>query len=239
MALPATDTFLQSTGSSQALSTYNASFTQQIGTFTVQSGTGYTSSSAAGVDCLAFWNADAFNERQYAITQMATGWVAAGVYGGPAVRGNSTGGGAGYGIEAKNGEWYLGRWVGAAWTTIRSHLDVGAFSAADGDFLRLQAENITGAVRLTFSRAPVATPNTFTTIAVFDDTAGNRVLSGSGGICGYDNTSSAMIGAFEAGNLAAPAAQLSHRNGIAIASISHFNGIAKASVSAINGLTIS
>lgn len=202
MTLPATETFLQSTGSAQALSTHNPSFTTQIGTFTVQSGTGYVSSSSAGVDCMAFWNADAFQNAQYAKTQMPAGFVAAGIYGGPAVRCSAAGGGAGYGLEAKNGEWYLGRYVAGAWTAIRSHADVGAFSCADLDWFLLEVTTPDASrVRLVFKRATNAAPNTFTTIATFDDTNANRVLSGAGGIAGYDNTSSPMIGAWEAGDL--------------------------------------
>lgn len=204
MALPATDAF--TSGSNQSLTSYSASWTIGMGAFNVHTA-GHVAGAAAGADSMAFWNADAFNAAQYSKVQTATGWVAAArPFIGPAVRCSSTGGGAGYGVEFGGGnEWYLGRIVGASWTTVRDHTTGGAMTVADGDWVMLEVTTPdANTVRVVLKHAAAATPNTFTTISTFDDTNANRLLSGSGGIAGYDNTSSPAATNFEAGNLATP-----------------------------------
>jgi hypothetical protein len=64
MALPATDTFLQTTGSPQGLATYNASWTVSNGACNVPTNTGTVEGSVTELN-LAYWNADTFSTEQY------------------------------------------------------------------------------------------------------------------------------------------------------------------------------
>lgn len=232
MALPVNETFLQSSGNPQPLTTFSPNFTILVGNFSVPSGGSYVSPAAGGVDGAAWWNADAFPDAQFSEVVMAVGWVAAGIYVGPACRLSAAGG---YGVEANSSNWYLGRFVGTVWSTIAS----GTWSGADGSVLRIEASNPNASTaRLRVLAAAAATPTNFTQLTTFDDTSADRRMSGSAGIAGYDNTSSPGIDILRADALPAPSAQITHRNGILLSGISHINGIAKAGISHINGLTI-
>lgn len=197
MALPASDTFLQSTGAAQALAgAYSASWTHVVGAYTVPSGTGDVRTNSGGVDCLARWNADAPNADQYAQVTTATGWAASGRYIGPAVA-VSAAGQNGYSIEATASEWLIGRVLAGAWTTIAS----GSWSAANGDVIRLERTIPNGTtVRLVLKRNG-------TTVTTFDDTSGSRITAaGYVGLGGYDGASfDPGVALWEGGNLAGAA----------------------------------
>lgn len=82
MALPATDTF--TTGSDQDIESYSANWTENSGDFQVVAATDDVYQNDSNYDHFAHWNADAFNNDQYA--QIVVNAITTGGYIGPAVR---------------------------------------------------------------------------------------------------------------------------------------------------------
>lgn len=203
MALPASDTFLQSSGSPQTLAVYSASWTQSQGVWTVPSGTGDVRPNSAATDCLAHWNADTPNASQYSQVITATGWAASGRYVGPAVRVTTS---TGYALQCNSTSWVLGRIVSGAWTQVGT----GSQTFADGDVIRLEVETLdANTVRLRMYRALAATPTSFTQFGGnIDDTNAARITAVNFlGMTGYDAApSDPCIAFWEGGNLSAAVA---------------------------------
>lgn len=205
MALPVSDTFLQNSGTVQSLATYSGNWVMPTGwTWNIPNGSGFVTSATSGADILAYWNADTFDQHQYAEVVFQTGFAATGRYCGPAVRcgGTTSSNASGYGLEINGaGSYGLGRIVNGAWTSLTS----GSTSAvADGSVMRVESENVTSpaaAVRITVKRAPANDPTNFSTVFTYDDTDAARLTSGKAGICGYDSSADPMIASFAAGNV--------------------------------------
>lgn len=200
MALPASDTFLQTSGSAQALAdVYSTSWTHAQGVWTVPSGTGDVRQNSSATDCLAYWDADAPNASQYSQVTLATGWAASGRYDGPATRVAAS---TGYALQVTATSWVLGRIVSGAWT----QLGTGSQTVADGDVIRLEVETIdANTVRLRMYRALAATPTSFTQFGGnVDDTSAARITAANFlGITGYDAApSDPCIAEWQGGNLA-------------------------------------
>lgn len=195
MALPASDTFLQTSGGPQALNVYSANWQQVQGTFTVPNATGDVRCVSSGVDHLARWTADTPGASQYAEVTPATGWAASGRYIGPAVRVSASG--DAYSVQATGADWVVGRMVGGAWTGIGS----GSWTAADGQAIRIEVETIDAAtVRLVLKRNG-------TTVTTIDDTNAARITAANSlGFGGYDAAGSDPgIADWSGGNLGAAA----------------------------------
>lgn len=192
MTLPASDTFLQTSGGPQALNVYSANWQQAQGTFNVPNGTGDVRCTASGVDHLARWTADTPNADHYTEITPATGWAASGRYIGPAVRVSSAA--SGYSVQATGGDWVMGRMVSGAWTSIGS----GSWTAVDGQPIRLEVTTVDAStVRLVLKRNG-------TTVTTIDDTSGSRITAANSlGFGGYDaGGSDPAIADWTGGNLA-------------------------------------
>lgn len=190
MALPFSDTFLQSSGGVQAINVYNAGWSNAIGGFQVPNATGDVRSTTAGEN-LARWGTDAPNADHYTEITTATGWAATGVYVGTAVRVQS-GAATGYYVYGNGSAWELIRMVAGTATIIAS----GSWTATDGQVIRLEVTGVGATVTLVAKKAG-------TTVTTFNDTTGSRITTaGLGGIAGYDSGASApSIASFTVDNL--------------------------------------
>lgn len=198
MALPFSDTFLQTTGGVVALATYNASWATLIGGWQLPDAVGEVRSTTSGEN-VARWGGDAPNADHYAEVTTATGWAATGVYLGAAVRAQS-GAATAYYAYGNGSAWELIRMVAGTPTIIAS----GSWTATDGQIIRLEVTGVGGTVTLVLKKAG-------TTITTFNDTSGSRITTaGYGGIAGYDPAASApSIAFFTVDNLGAASSDVS------------------------------
>lgn len=183
MTLPATDNFTAANGTD--LVTYNASWTYNGGVFAINSNAVYSNS--AGIETGAHWNADAFNNDQYA--QGVCAIIAALRWIGVAVRCHASAQ-TYYGYYGSNADRYLFKEVAATWTQIGSA--GGAFIAAD--VIRLEVSGTT--------LTPKLNGSTDATIGAQTDSA---ISSGSAGISGSSLSTVVSLDDWEGGNLGAAA----------------------------------
>lgn len=185
MALPATDTFTAADGT--ALTTYSASWTLNDGNFAIN--TNSVHSNAATVETGAHWNADTFNDNQYALgTIVAIGANPMGV----AVRAHATAA-TWYGFYSDTGGSYLHKNVAGVWTQLGS--TGAAFSVND-------------IIRIEVSGATVTPMRNGATISPPGAQTDSAIASGSAGITGYNNSTSSRVDGWEGGNLAGGATSI-------------------------------
>jgi hypothetical protein len=187
MALPATDNF--TTGSDQALATYSASWTQNNGAANVLDATDDVVS-FDNSDWLAHWNADSFDDDQYA--QLVLSAVGEDTWIGPSARvaASAT---TGYLIDCRSKvgatSKYLSKLVAGSWTTLASSTN----SYSVSDLIRLEAEGST--------ITPLVNGSEDTDLGAQTDSA---ITSGSAGLAGYGKFAPVSRGDdWEGGNLAA------------------------------------
>jgi len=184
MALPATDVF--TSASDQALTTYSASWTNNSGAFQVVGATDDVMANSSGNECGAHWNADSFNNNQYAQAKV-TARSASGVVG-AAVRCHASAA-TYYGYYTDSGASYLFKMVAGSWTQLGSN----AAALAVNDIIRIEANGTT--------ITPKKNGSTTGTPGAQTDSA---IASGYAGLSGYGNQTTARVDNFEGGNLAAP-----------------------------------
>jgi hypothetical protein len=196
MALPASDTFLQTSGGTQALTTYSASWSLVQGTFNVGDNTGYVAGGSGGVTNIARWNADAFNANHRSDVVFSSANISNGIYIGPAVRCQS-GAATAYHFDSNGSDNYLVRTVAGSDTI----LSQPAGSFADGDVCRLKVSGTGATVTLTVEKALAASPTSFSTFATFDDTDAARITTaGYAGVFIYGDTAGGGIVLWSADN---------------------------------------
>lgn len=177
MSLPASDTF---TGTNNdQLTTYSANWALNNGDFDIQSNA--LAPDAPSTECGAFWNADSFNNDQYAkvtlIAELATPAV------GPAVRCAGAGVATYYGLYNVTGGIYMFKMVAGTWTQLGTTIA----SAAVNDVLKLSVSGTT----LTYNLNGVdRTTRTDSAIA-----------SGKAGVCGFDDNTGARMDNWEGGDI--------------------------------------
>ena len=180
MALPASDDFTAADGT--ALTTHSASWTLCSGNFAIYSN---AVGSSAGGECGAGWNADAFENDQYAKATVALidtvdDWHIVGV----AVRCDVTTPSANYyGFYGSDTEGYLFKIVAGVYTQFGAA--TAGFDATD--VIRIEAEGTTITAKING-----------VTVRTADD---NAFASGAAGICGYRAGEESMLGDWEGGNL--------------------------------------
>jgi len=182
MALPATDTFTAADGT--ALQTYNASWSINCGAFAINTNAVYPNS--VGAECGAGWNADTFDNAQYAQGVLA---AEVSVCIGPAVRVASDGTSDTY-YGYYNGT-YLFKQVTGSWAQLGSN----GSNWSVGDVIRLEADGTT--------ITPKINGVTDSAIGARTDTA---IASGRAGICGWSVNTGDRLDTWEGGNLSAAVA---------------------------------
>lgn len=198
MALPVTDTFLQSTGSGQALSTYSAAWSVLEGSFNVPSGTGEVEGTG-GTYNTARHNVETYNADHRARVQLVAAAISSGIYAGPAVRCQS-GANTSYHVDCNGSSLYFSKCVAGTQTTLAGPISV---SLAGTDWLSLKVETIDAStVRLTAYESTAAAPDTYTLLDTVDDTAGDRITTaGQTGIFIYGGSALGAIAAFQGENI--------------------------------------
>lgn len=179
MALPITDLF--TSGSTQALGTYNAAWVTEAGSFEVRAdGICY---STVGSTCFARRNDETFT--QHHVSKVVIGSLGASAYPG-AGAGIQSGAASGYYFIISTGSYNEFGRTNAGVDTIIDATLTQAWAA--GDVLWFEHEDIDAeTVRLTVKHAPAATPTVFTTILTHDDTDAGRLSGGSPGLGAYGN----------------------------------------------------
>lgn len=200
MALPATDGFSQTSGSTQALTTYSANWAIVEGGFNVPSGANAAAASALNYNT-ARWTADTFNADQYSQSVITSTLLADGTFGGAAVRCQS-GAVTLYHAHTDGSNVYVDKSVAGTKSGLAGPLSQ---SFAAGDVIRLEVTGTGATVTLKVFRAAAASPTVFTQIGSdITDTAGDRITAaGSAGIFCYDfnNAGNCRITNWEGGNL--------------------------------------
>lgn len=197
MALPASDDFNNTGGSSVSLDVYSGNWTIERGTFIVSNTTDDCRSTGSGITCLARWNADTFDANHRATAKISA--APSGLYPGVAAR-VQAGAATGYTLLVSNDYWEFDRLNAGAETV----LDSGSGVIASGDVIRLEVETTDAStVQLRYYHAPAATPTVFTLRATFNDTSGSRITAaGYAGVSGYgDNASAVGVDDWVGGNL--------------------------------------
>lgn len=181
MALPATDDFTDTDGT--ALTSHSASWTNSVGAFLV---VGNALRCNAGVDSIAFWNADSFDADQYA--QCVVSGLAGTAWTGLAVRASA--GGNGYLVYWDAATGYIGKFVSGTWTQLGATFTV----PTAGQTVKLTAEGVN--------------PTTLT--LYYDDSSqltrtDSDLDSGAAGVSGYGTNQfvAAAIDDWEGGDLVA------------------------------------
>jgi hypothetical protein len=187
MTVVASDTFTAGGSGTQPLTTYSASWTINGGAFTQDKHTDYAYADD-NAECGAHWNADSFNDDQYATVVMgvatAAGWM------GPGVRLSATG---------QNWYGFYGNSVGSnvnaikvvsgSWTQLGS---AGSTGFSGGDTLTLEVSGTTLSPKLNGSA-----------YSDIGDQTDSSLSSGYAGIVGYGQSSPVNTNAdtWEGGNL--------------------------------------
>lgn len=185
MTLPATDTF--TTGADAALTTYSANWSAVNNAFQVLAASDDVRPNAFA-ECAARWNADTFNNDQYA--QIVISTVADADYIGPAVR-CASGAATYYGYYGNNTNSYLFKVVAGTYTQIGS--TGGAVAVNDLLYLEIQGSSL------------LAKKNGVAQFGGAQDVSADGITSGSAGIAGYGADNRVRGDNWEGGNLAAPA----------------------------------
>lgn len=189
-ALPATDAF--TTGSDQALTTYSASWSNNSNVFQVLTASGTVKANSFDAECAARWNADTFNNDQYAIGSVSANSGGAGYAIGIATRCSISGAATYYHWYSTTTAAYLGKFITGTWTQLGT--DGSAWSA--GATCRLDANGTTITPKINGS---AVTPGAQTD---------SGIASGSAGLSGYSNSSSTTLDNWEGGNISVPASLL-------------------------------
>jgi hypothetical protein len=198
MALPATDGFNNTGGSTVALETYSANWTVVIGSFQVPNTTDDCRSTGSGITSLARWNADTFDANQRVTAKISAATV--GTYPGIAARLQS-GSQSGYAILVSDDFYGFYRYNSGTETT----LSFSTGTIAANDMIAFEVETTDAStVQLRYYHAPAATPTTFTLRGTYNDTSGSRITTaGYAGVSGYgDNISTCGVKDWEGKNLA-------------------------------------
>lgn len=205
MALPASDGFSQSSGSTQALATYSASWTVAEGSFNVPSG---ANAVAAGTlfYCSAYWNADTFSADQFSQVVITAALLSDGIsYGGPAVR-HQSGAVTLYHAHTNGSSVYVGKSVAGTKSDLAGPISQ---TFAAGDVFKMEVSGTGATVTLKLYRAPAATPTVFTQFGGdITDSAGDRITAaGAAGFFTYDQVASGncRLANWQGGNLAGAA----------------------------------
>jgi len=196
MALPFTDTFTQSTGSDQAISTYNAGWVVDTGGFSVVDATDDVVASTGGTENVAYWSTDTPNADQ--AVSFVISAVSTGIY--PGVVGRRVSAGNYYTLYVDNGNYYVSRYDSSSEVVLRAGT---ATTTAAGDVFKMEISGTGATVTIKALRAAAASPTTFVQLgADISDTSGNRKTSaGFGGIISYSANSASRITAFTLENL--------------------------------------
>lgn len=183
MALPASDNF--AAANNTILTTYSGSWTFNAGEFRINTNAVYSSGGGAD-DQAAHWNADVFDDDQYAEATVAA--ITGGTYTGVAVR-CAASGASFYAFlgDATDGS-YLDKYVSGVYTQLGSKGSPFAVS----DVIRLEVSGTTLTPKINGSTS--GTPGAQTDSAL---------SSGSAGIGGAGSSSSSRIDNWEGGNLGA------------------------------------
>ena len=199
MALPASDTFLQSSGSTQALTAYG-SWAVLEGGFDVRSGSGRAEGTNSGGSYnTARWTGDTFGaNHESTVTLDFTG---AAVYQGPAVR-CQTGANTSYHCETDGGGTvYISKCLAGSQSTLTTRSQ----ACVTGDRLRLSVETVGGNAVLKVYHAAAASPTSFTQLGVdITDSSSPITTAGAAGIFIYNGSTLGGIADWEANNLAGP-----------------------------------
>lgn len=196
IALPATDTFLQSTGSPQAIAAYSGSWTVFEGGFDIASGSGRAVGSSGGTYNNARWNLETFNADQY--SQITYDAAASGDYVGPTVAAQ-TGVNTSYHAESNGSEYYVSKCVAGSQSNLVGPLSI---SLTTGDVFRLERTVVGGDVILKVFKALAASPATFVQQGSdVTDSSSPILTAGYAGIFSYRSGSGGGISYWEGGNL--------------------------------------
>lgn len=185
MALPATETFTNSNG--VALTTHSASWTNNAGTFAINSNAVYATD--AGQDCAAHWNADTFANDQYAqgvIVALGSTYI------GVSVRCHASAN-THYGFEGNATDSYFYKYVNGSYTQLGS--TGGNFT--NGQTLRIEASGTTITPKINGS-----------TISPPGAQTDSSISSGYAGIAGSGNNAVSRLDTWEGGNIGGGAATL-------------------------------
>ncbi len=186
MALPATDTFTAADGT--ALTTYSANWTLNGGGFSIYSNALCNNGSG---DYAAHWNADTFEDDQYASCKITVGSS----YIGPAVRVASGSTKTYYGIYGGGSTAYMYVAVDGGWTQLGS---TGS-AWATNDVIRIEANGTT--ISSTKNGSATGMPGPVTN---------NSIASGYAGVTGYAGLDTThRLDDWEGGNLGGAAADVS------------------------------
>lgn len=198
MALPITDTWSQSSGSTQGIATYGA--------YAVLEGSMSILSGAAGVTIgggtynTSRRTDETFNAAQYSQVVVTSAQISVGIYCGPAVRCQS-GANTSYHVETNGSNYYVSKCAAGSQSTLAGPVSL-SFNSGGGDVLRLEVEEVTGTTTLRVYKALAASPTSFTLDNTYTDTSSPITTAGTAGIFGYGNSSTTpVIGTWEAGNL--------------------------------------
>lgn len=184
MALPATDSFTAANGTQ--LEVYNSNWSINLGALDINSNS--VCPDSADAESWGRWNADTFDDDQYAQAVVASTDASNEI--GPACRVGASGSN-GYGLNFTSNNLVLAKWVAGAFTELAS-----AFSAPSvSDVIRVEAEGTT--VRYVL--------NTVTQ----DEVTDSSLSSGVGGIVSWSDGTGNRMDDWEAGNLNAGASSLS------------------------------
>lgn len=214
MALPITDTWSQSSGSTQQIAVYGA-YALLEGSMQIISGspgieiTGGTYNTARRTD-------ETPAVAQYSEVLLTAGQISTGVYCGPAVRCQS-GANSSYHVETNGSNFYLSKCLAGVQTTLAGPVTLSSSGAA-GDVFRLEIEEITGTTTLRVYFKGVLQ-------GTYTDTSSPITTAGFLGVFGYGNTTGTrVIGTWTAGNLAAPpsASLLYQGKSVRLARLLHF-----------------
>lgn len=183
MTLPAQDSF--TAGSTQTLQSYSGSWTIVSGGFSVNATNDVAYATAANTISVAKWNADAFDNNQYAQAKLR---YVTGAYqeAGVAVRIFTAGSGTEYNFCGQADESYLGKHVEGVYTQLGS---TGS-PVTEGAVYRLEASGTT--------LTPKVGGVVFNPPGAQTDSS---ISAGSAGIYAWHNTTIVSIDDFEAGNL--------------------------------------
>jgi hypothetical protein len=197
MALPATEDWVQSSGSDQDIATFDSKWTEIGGGMHVPSGVAQYEPDGGAYNT-SRWNADTFNADQYSQVVMGT-HIAGGTYHGPAARCQS-GADTSYHIDTNGGSVYLSKDVAGSPTTLAGPL--GGVSFALGDVNRITVEGVGATVTVKVWKALAASPTTCVEQYSYDDTAGDRITTaGYAGVFAYGSSADYGAGAWEGGNI--------------------------------------
>jgi hypothetical protein len=181
MSLPAQDQFTGANGT--ALTTYSANWALNLGDFAIH--TNALRPNRAGDDAFAHWNADAFDNNQYA--KIVVSAIANGVFIGPCVRAAASAE-TGYITYFDVDTVYFFKYVGGVYNDLASSASI---SPAVSDTLYLEANGTSILAKHNGS-------NLFGG-AVTD----SSIASGYAGVSGFSNNTTSRLDNWEGGNLGA------------------------------------